>query len=95
MKLLEENKEKNLENAELKRELMNLKKKYGENESENFFSDPSVAGNGRRSSNNYGALGIAIFSLISLIMMTNINVKNNSNSVVLPSITNPKNDLSN
>jgi hypothetical protein len=84
---MRENNEKHRENLQLKQELTKLQKKYGEEKvSDNYFEDPHVqcqTPSTRRTGNsNFGAIGLALFSLVSLIMVTNINVKD-QNSVTL------------
>lgn len=53
-----------------------MKKKYGEPiDDDDYFKDPII--NSKKSGNAYGAIGLAIFSLISIIMMSNLNNSKN------------------
>lgn len=78
--LLKESKLYQVENSKLKKELKKLKEKFGYEESEDFFNDPVIPGKAR---NSYTALGLALFSLVSVCMIlgSNVNFQDASNLI--------------
>ncbi|KRX06859.1 hypothetical protein PPERSA_11504 [Pseudocohnilembus persalinus] len=93
LQLIEQNDNTKKENLKLKKQLQDLKKKYGEPiDEDDYFKDPII--NSKKSGNAYGAIGLAIFSLISIIMMSNLNNSKNQNSLNLISKSQNKIELS-